>query len=78
MAIAFIGLPVLMLTGALEMECFKQHCSLDVILFLIGMMVVVGGLRDLEFFYLGHPGHIEDKGHDRAALCPHHSYSFSI
>jgi len=50
LAIAFIGLPVLMLTGAMEMECFKQHCSLDVILFLIGMMVVVGGLRDLGFF----------------------------
>ncbi|MEN8214248.1 MAG: SLC13 family permease, partial [Pseudomonadota bacterium] len=50
LAIAFIGLPVLMLTGSMEMECFKQHCSLDVILFLIGMMVVVGGLRDLGFF----------------------------
>ncbi len=50
LAIAFIGLPVLMLTGAMEMECFKQHCSLEVILFLVGMMVVVGGLRDLGFF----------------------------
>jgi len=50
LAIAFLGLPVLLLTGALEMECFKEHCSLEVILFLIGMMVVVGGLRDLGFF----------------------------
>lgn len=50
LAIAFIGLPVLILTGALEFECFRAHCSLEVILFLIGMMVVVGGLRDLGFF----------------------------
>lgn len=50
LAIAFIGLPVLILSGALELECFREHCSLEVILFLIGMMVVVGGLRDLGFF----------------------------
>jgi Na+/H+ antiporter NhaD/arsenite permease-like protein len=50
LAIAFLGLPVLILTNSLELECFRQHCSLEVILFLIGMMVVVGGLRDLGFF----------------------------
>jgi len=50
LAIAFLGLPVLMLTGTMEMECFKEHSSLEVILFLVGMMVVVGGLRDLGFF----------------------------
>jgi len=50
LAIAFLGLPVLLLTGALELECFREHCSLEVILFLVGMMVVVGGLRDLGFF----------------------------
>lgn len=50
LAIAFIGLPVLILTKTLELECFREHCSLEVILFLIGMMVVVGGLRDLGFF----------------------------
>ncbi len=50
LAIAFIGLPVLILTGTLKLECFKEHCSLEVILFLVGMMVVVGGLRDLGFF----------------------------
>jgi Na+/H+ antiporter NhaD/arsenite permease-like protein len=50
LAIAFIGLPVLILTKTLELECFMQHCSLEVILFLIGMMVIVGGLRDLGFF----------------------------
>jgi len=62
LAIAFIGLPVLMLTGALEMECFKKHCSLDVILFLIGMMVVVGGLRDLGFFTWVIQGILKVKG----------------
>ena len=50
LAIAFIGLPVLIFTQTLELECFREHCSLEVILFLIGMMVVVGGLRDLGFF----------------------------
>jgi len=50
LAIAFLGLPVLMLTKTLELDCFREHCALEVILFLIGMMVVVGGLRDLGFF----------------------------
>ena len=50
LAIAFLGLPVLILTGSLELECFREHCSLEVILFLVGMMIVVGGLRDLGFF----------------------------
>jgi di/tricarboxylate transporter len=50
LAIAFLGLPVLILTGTLELECFREHCSLEVILFLVGMMIVVGGLRDLGFF----------------------------
>ena len=50
LAIAFLGLPVLILSGSLELQCFREHCALEVILFLIGMMVVVGGLRDLGFF----------------------------
>ncbi|MGC1955579.1 MAG: SLC13 family permease [Gammaproteobacteria bacterium] len=50
LAIAFLGLPVLILTKTLDLECFRQQCALEVILFLIGMMVVVGGLRDLGFF----------------------------
>jgi len=50
LAIAFLGLPVLIFTDTLKLECFKDNCSLEVILFLIGMMVVVGGLRDLGFF----------------------------
>ncbi|MCB1774973.1 MAG: hypothetical protein KDI88_15260 [Gammaproteobacteria bacterium] len=50
LAIAFLGLPVLIMTKSLELDCFREHCSLEVILFLIGMMVVVGGLRDLGFF----------------------------
>jgi len=52
LAIAFIGLPVLIVTGALELECFMAHSSLEVILFLVGMMITVGGLRDLGFFKL--------------------------
>lgn len=50
LAIAFLGLPVLILTKTLDLEGFIQQSALEVILFLIGMMVVVGGLRDLGFF----------------------------
>lgn len=50
LAIAFLGFPVLILTKTLDLEGFRQECALEVILFLIGMMVVVGGLRDLGFF----------------------------
>lgn len=62
LAIAFLGLPVLMLTGTMEMDCFKEHSSLEVILFLVGMMVVVGGLRDLGFFTAIIQGILKIKG----------------
>ena len=50
LAIAFLGLAVLVLTGSLTIPQFVQSSALDVILFLVGMMVVVGALRDLGFF----------------------------
>jgi len=50
LAVAFIGLAVLVLTGAMDIETMVASSSLEVILFLVGMMVVVGALRDLGFF----------------------------
>jgi len=50
LAIAFIGLAVLIFCGAMNIPQFVQSSSLEVILFLVGMMIVVGALRDLGFF----------------------------
>jgi Na+/H+ antiporter NhaD/arsenite permease-like protein len=50
LAIAFIGIGVLMGTNALDLPTFVQECKIDVILFLVGMMVTVGVLRELGLF----------------------------
>ena len=50
LAIAFIGLSVLILTNSMDVATFVQSSALEVILFLVGMMIVVGALRDLGFF----------------------------
>ncbi len=50
LAIAFIGLSVLICTKSLDRESFVESAELPVILFLVGMMIVVGALRDLGFF----------------------------
>ena len=50
LAVAFLGLAVLMFDKALTIPHFVASCELNVILFLVGMMVVVGALRDLGFF----------------------------
>jgi Na+/H+ antiporter NhaD/arsenite permease-like protein len=50
LAIAFIGIGVLMGTGALDLPTFIRECKIDVILFLVGMMVTVGVLRELGLF----------------------------
>ena len=50
LAVAFLGLAVLMFKKALNIPHFVESCELNVILFLVGMMVVVGALRDLGFF----------------------------
>ncbi len=50
LAIAFLGLAVLICTSSLTIPEFVQSSALDVILFLVGMMIVVGALRDLGFF----------------------------
>jgi Na+/H+ antiporter NhaD/arsenite permease-like protein len=50
LAIAFLGVAVLIFTKALSLPHFVEAAALPVILFLVGMMIVVGALRDLGFF----------------------------
>lgn len=50
LAIAFLGLAALLICNVLDIPKFVESSSLEVILFLVGMMVVVGALRDLGFF----------------------------
>ena len=49
LAIAFLGLAVLICTNSLSIAQFVQSSALEVILFLVGMMIVVGALRDLDY-----------------------------
>lgn len=50
LAIAFLGVAVLVLTRSFDIPTFVESTSLPVILFLVGMMIMVGALRDLGFF----------------------------
>ncbi len=50
LAIAFLGIGVLICTKSLDIDHFVKEASLPVILFLVGMMIIVGALRDLGFF----------------------------
>lgn len=50
LAIAFLGVGVLIFTKSLSIPHFVEAAALPVILFLVGMMIVVGALRDLGFF----------------------------
>ena len=50
LAVAFLGIAVLMFSQSLDIPHFIRSSELNVILFLVGMMVIVGALRDLGFF----------------------------
>lgn len=50
LAIAFLGLAVLIFSKSLDIPTFVTSSSLEVIMFLVGMMIIVGALRDLGFF----------------------------
>jgi Na+/H+ antiporter NhaD/arsenite permease-like protein len=50
LAIAFLGIGVLIFSKSLDIDHFVKEASLPVILFLVGMMIIVGALRDLGFF----------------------------
>ncbi len=49
-AIAFIGIVLLLLTKTIDLQHTIEFMALDVILFLVGMMVIVGLLRRSGFF----------------------------
>lgn len=50
LAIAFVGIAALLGCGVLTLDSFIQSSELDIILFLIGMMVSVGVLKELGLF----------------------------
>ncbi|PIV56705.1 hypothetical protein COY52_00975 [Candidatus Desantisbacteria bacterium CG_4_10_14_0_8_um_filter_48_22] len=50
MSIAFVGIGILLATKTLDVENFVKFSSLDVICFLVGMMTIVGMLKDVGFF----------------------------
>lgn len=49
-AIAFIGIVLLLITRTIDLQHTIEFMSLDVILFLVGMMVIVGLMRRSGFF----------------------------
>ncbi len=49
-AIAFLGIAILLMTKTVDLENMVKFASLEVILFLVGMMVLVGLLREVGFF----------------------------
>jgi len=49
-AIAFLGIVILLLTKTIDLQHTIEFMNLDVILFLVGMMVIVGLLRRSGFF----------------------------
>lgn len=50
MGIMFIGASIYLLVGAVTPDQFVHHASLEVILFLISMMIVVGMMKDVGLF----------------------------
>lgn len=49
-AIAFLGIAILLVTKTVDLDNLVKFASLEVILFLVGMMVLVGMLKELGFF----------------------------
>jgi Na+/H+ antiporter NhaD/arsenite permease-like protein len=50
LSFAFLGTSVLLLTQAIDLENLIRFSSLEVILFLVGMMVLIGLLKESGFF----------------------------
>jgi Na+/H+ antiporter NhaD/arsenite permease-like protein len=48
-AVAFLGVSVLIGTHAMTLHGMLRSTELDIILFLVGMMIIVGALKDLGF-----------------------------
>ncbi|MCL7385105.1 MAG: hypothetical protein LZ158_01915 [Thaumarchaeota archaeon] len=50
LAFALSGLSILFVTGVMDLSHFIEFASLDIIVFLIGMMIVIGFLEERRFF----------------------------
>jgi len=50
LSFAFFGTSILLITRTLDLENLIRFSSLEIILFLIGMMVIIGMLKDAGFF----------------------------
>jgi len=50
LSFAFIGVSILLISKAIDLENVVKFASLEVILFLVGMMILVGLLKDSGFF----------------------------
>lgn len=50
LAFALVGISLLLASGMLDVEHLVEFASLDVILFLVGMMIVIGYLEEKHFF----------------------------
>ncbi|MFH0935798.1 MAG: SLC13 family permease [Candidatus Omnitrophota bacterium] len=50
LSFAFLGVSVLLATRTIDLENLIKHSSLEIILFLVGMMVLIGLLKDAGFF----------------------------
>ncbi len=50
LSFAFIGTSILLITRTIDLDSLIKSSSLEVILFLVGMMVLVGLLKDTGFF----------------------------
>ena len=51
LSFVFLGAGIMLLTRSIDLENLIKFASLDVILFLIGTMILVGMLNDAGFFY---------------------------
>jgi len=50
LAFALVGVAILLAAGLINLETLIEFASLDIILFLVGMMIVIGFLEERRFF----------------------------
>ncbi|NQT95840.1 MAG: anion permease [Candidatus Omnitrophica bacterium] len=50
LSFAFLGTTIMLFTGVAKLDEFIHHSSMEIILFLIGMMVLVGFLKEIGLF----------------------------
>ncbi len=50
LAFAFMGLAAMLLTGTIDVKRIVEFAGLDIILFLVGMMILIGFLEERRFF----------------------------